>query len=59
MDQTEARETKKKEQEALYEKELSEEYLCKIDTCKFFSTCTKIQVKGEKVKCINYIYILH
>lgn len=28
--------------------------LCQIDSCKYFTTCNKIQIKGKEVKCINY-----
>lgn len=30
---------------------------CQINSCKFFNSCNKIQVKGEKTRCINYKYI--
>ena len=27
---------------------------CQITNCKKYNTCDKIQIKGDKVKCINY-----
>ena len=31
-----------------------EKYTCKIDSCKKFNTCDKVQVRGKNVKCMNY-----
>ena len=35
--------------------------LCRISSCKFYSTCDRKQVEGiikkKKVKCVNYLHL--
>jgi hypothetical protein len=59
MNPTESRKYIQSIKKANYLKDLQEHDLCKIDSCKFFENCNKIQIPGNKVKCVKYIHKLH